>query len=77
MSQVWGFRRGQHWERDGVVSPGLLFGGGGQSGGLRNQMALFCFPDEPARPLARSQTNTEWREGGRDAFVGETGENGL
>lgn len=34
-------------------------------------MALFCFPDEPAQSLARSQTNTVRREGGGWAFVGE------
>lgn len=29
-------------------------------------MALFCFPDELAQPLARSKTNKVWKEGGRD-----------
>lgn len=52
------------WDRGRVVSPGLLFSAGA-AWGLRNQMALFCFPDEPAQPLARSQyTNTVWREEG-------------
>lgn len=64
----------QCWDRDWgrVVSPGLLFSAGAVQG-LRNQMALFCFPDEPAQPLARSRTNTVWRgwRKGGDAFVGE------
>lgn len=45
----------------------------GQRGGLRNQMALFGFPQEVAQPLARSYTNTEWggRNKGGAVSVGE------
>lgn len=31
-------------------------------------MALFCFPEEPTQPLARSHTNTVWRGGGREVM---------
>lgn len=66
-----GIRREQCWDWDRdwdrVVSPGLLFSAGAAQG-LRNQMALFCFPDEPAQPLARSQTNTVRRGGGREVM---------
>lgn len=60
-------RREQCWDWDRVVSPGLLFSVGAAQG-LRNQMALFCFPDEPAQPLARSQTNTVGGGGDREVI---------
>lgn len=64
-----GIRREQSWDwdRDRVVSPGLFFSVGAAQG-LRNQMALFCFPDESAQPLGRSQTNTVRRGGGREVW---------
>lgn len=64
-------RHRMHWEEllwDMVVSPGLLFSAGAAQV-LRNQMALFCFPDESAQPLARSQTNTVKRVGGEQEVM--------